>query len=411
MGDVVVKLQNVTKFYKLYDCPKKRMKEALNPFRKEYHKKHFALSNINLEIKKGDILGVLGRNGCGKSTLLKLMTGVLQASEGSISVNGKITALLELGAGFNPEFTGIENVRFYANILGLTHSEIDQKLPDIIEFAELGEFLGQPVKTYSSGMKSRLGFAVAAHVDPEILVLDEVLAVGDDAFKAKCFRKISEFLEKSKTVIIVSHSIHTINQLCNRAVLIQDGQIVADGLPKDVTQEYHRALFGGEPEALIANTPLKKASIISPKASWDDSIILNPVSMLQKEQIKTTGFVMTDEAGLSVNVLEIDQKYSFSFVAELTDQIIDRVLFGVTFVTSKGIHVCGIQPKLKKKLADKLYEFSADFQCIFNEDIYTLIVASRIRSAEVLFYSRVEDVGAYKVINLKSDYRWGLVQL
>jgi len=243
MGDVAIKLNGVSKFYKLYDQPKDRLKEALHIFNKKYHKPFYALKNINLEIKKGDILGVVGRNGCGKSTLLKLITGVLQPDDGNISVKGKITALLELGAGFNPEFTGIDNIEFYAKILGISDLEFKEKLPQIVAFAELGDFLYQPVKTYSSGMKSRLGFSVAVHVDPEILILDEVLAVGDALFKRKCYAKMEEFFKAGKTIIYVSHDSNSVNQLCNRAVLIHEGNIIMDGAPNEVTKFYEKLLF------------------------------------------------------------------------------------------------------------------------------------------------------------------------
>lgn len=412
MNDVVINVQSVTKYYKLYKEPKERLKEALHPLRKCYHNKHYALNDVNLQVKQGEVLGVIGRNGCGKSTLLKLISGVLKPNSGGVSVKGRVTALLELGAGFNPEFTGNENIHFYAKILGLSDEQIDQKIESIIDFAELGDYLYQPVKTYSSGMKSRLGFAVAAHIDPEILILDEVLAVGDDAFKAKCYRKISEFLEKSKTVIIVSHSIHTINQLCNRAVLINSGRIIVDGLPKFVTMEYHKILFGGKDEDGKASKDVKKNNNTKKSIKhWDSRLPMTPINMIENETIKTTDFLLADNDGRQINVLEIDEQYRFSFTAELRGYKFEEVLFGVTFVSSKGIHVCGIEPKSVKKLDDEKYQLVADFKCVLNEDIYTLIVASRKRAAEVIFFSRVEEVGAYKVVNSRSIPRWGLIQL
>lgn len=411
MNDVVINVQNVTKYYKLYKEPKERFKEALHPLKKRYHNKYYALNDVNLQVKQGEVLGVIGRNGCGKSTLLKLITGVLKPNSGEISVKGKVTALLELGAGFNPEFTGNDNIHFYAKILGLSDEQIDQKIESIIDFAELGDYLYQPVKTYSSGMKSRLGFAVAAHIDPEILILDEVLAVGDDAFKAKCYRKISEFLEKSKTVIIVSHSIHTINQLCNRAVLIHSGRIIVDGLPKFVTMEYHKILFGGNAEEKKLPENVKANNTGRAAEHWDDRLPLTPINMIENEVVKTTDFVLSDNDGHQINVLEIEGKYRFSFVAELLNHKYEEVLFGVTFVSSKGIYVCGIEPKIVKKLDDEKYLLAADFNCVFNEDIYTLIVASRKKSVEVVFYSRIEEIGAYKVVNPRSVPRWGLIQL
>ena len=182
MGDFAVKIENVSKYYKLYNSPKDRLKEALHPQGKPYHNKFFALSDINLSVKKGEIVGIIGSNGSGKSTLLKLIAKVLIPNIGTIEVNGSISALLELGAGFNPDFTGIDNLYFYATILGLPKTVIDEKIEDILTFADIGEYINQPLKTYSNGMKARLGFAIATEIDPDILIIDEVLAVGDAAF-------------------------------------------------------------------------------------------------------------------------------------------------------------------------------------------------------------------------------------
>jgi lipopolysaccharide transport system ATP-binding protein len=414
--EVAVSLKNVSKYYKLYKEPKDRMKEALHPFNKKYHKPFYALNDIDLEVLRGDVLGVVGRNGSGKSTLLKLITGVLQPNGGEIFVNGKITALLELGAGFNPEFTGLENIRFYSSVLGLADEEVENSLLSIIEFAELGEFIEQPVKTYSSGMKSRLGFAVAVHVEPEILILDEVLAVGDDAFKAKCYRKISEFLDAGKTVIIVSHNVHTINQLCTKAVLISGGRIEFVGAPKETTQKYHELLFGNNNESGEKGLPeIEKSSsenngIESGRIAWDSSLKIQPITMLEETPVSTSGYRLVDGNGLEVNVLNVDESYRFSFTARISDQDICDLLFGVTIVNAKGIHVCGMEPTIRAT-ENGTVQFFADFKCIFNEDVYTIIVASRLRSAEVVFYSRVENIGCYKVINSESRYRWGLVQL
>lgn len=246
MQPVVISLKSVSKFYKLYQANKDRLKEALHPLGKKYHREYFAIRDLSLEVRRGEILGIVGRNGCGKSTLLKLVSKVLQPNEGEIRVSGKVTALLELGAGFNPEFTGRENIRFYSTILGLSIREIERLTPKIIEFAELGQFIDQPVKTYSSGMKSRLGFAVAVHVEPDILILDEVLAVGDAAFKRKCFAKMEEFFKAGKTVLFVSHDANSVNKLCSRAVLLHGGKIILDADPKDVTRFYEKLAYAKE---------------------------------------------------------------------------------------------------------------------------------------------------------------------
>ena len=238
--EIAISIKNVSKYYKLYNNPKDRLKEALSRKGKLYHKKFYATKNLNLEIKKGEILGIVGKNGSGKSTLLKLITGVLVPDEGTVKINGKISALLELGSGFNPEFTGMQNIFFYGTILGFSKKEMESKIDDILAFADIGEFIDQPLKTYSSGMKSRLGFAVAVHIDPEILILDEVLAVGDVLFKRKCYAKMEEFFKGGKTIIYVSHDANSVNELCTRAVFLDAGTIILDSDAKTVTSYYQK---------------------------------------------------------------------------------------------------------------------------------------------------------------------------
>ena len=228
----VISLVNVAKYYRLYAEPRDRLKEALHPLGKLFHNRHYALKNVSLDVQRGEVLGVIGRNGSGKSTFLKLVAGVLQPNEGSLSVRGKVTALLELGAGFNPEFTGLDNILFYGGVLGMSPEELKARLPDILAFASLGDYIDQPVKSYSSGMKARLGFSVAVHVDPEILILDEVLAVGDALFKRKCYAKMEEFFNADITILYVSHDANSVNRLCSRAILIEQGEVLLDGDPR-----------------------------------------------------------------------------------------------------------------------------------------------------------------------------------
>lgn len=238
MDDIAIKVDAVSKYYKLYKSSGDRLKEALNPFGKKYHKDFYALKNIDLEVKKGEILGIIGLNGSGKSTLLKLITGVLTPTSGKVVVSGNISALLELGSGFNPDFTGLQNIYFYGIILGYSKNKVREKLDEILKFADIGEFIHQPLKTYSSGMKSRLGFAVAVNVEPDILILDEVLAVGDAGFQRKCYAKIDEMFSKGCTVILVSHNDQAIAKMCTRVILLNDHQLVLSGKPKDVLLLY-----------------------------------------------------------------------------------------------------------------------------------------------------------------------------
>ena len=241
---IAVKTKNLSKLYHLYNKPIDRLKEALHPFRKQYHHDFFALDNINFEIKQGETFGIIGRNGAGKSTLLKILTGVLTQTNGEIFVNGKISALLELGAGFNPEMTGMENVFFSGTIMGFEPEEMTSKLDDILEFANIGEFIDQPVKTYSSGMFARLAFAIAANVDPDILIVDEALAVGDFNFQSKCFARFKKLQESGKTIIFVSHDLNSVISYCTKAMLIEKGQHLITGNPKEVVDAYKRVLVG-----------------------------------------------------------------------------------------------------------------------------------------------------------------------
>jgi len=237
--EVAIKVENLSKVYRLYDTPLDRLKESLHPFKKKYHREFYALRDVNFEVKRGETVGIIGKNGSGKSTLLKIITGVLTPTSGNVTVNGKISALLELGTGFNPEFTGIENIYFSGTIMGYTKEEIDKKIDDIVAFADIGDFIKQPVKTYSSGMLMRLGFSVAVNMEPEILIVDEALSVGDIRFRQKSMRKMKELMETAKAILIVSHDVKAITNFCNRAIWLKEGQLYQSGDPMVVTNNYH----------------------------------------------------------------------------------------------------------------------------------------------------------------------------
>ena len=231
-----VKLERVGKFYPIYSSPKDRLKEIL--FRKKYHQEFWALKDINIEVHPGETLGVIGDNGAGKSTLLKIVAGTLRPSEGRVSVYGRVSAILELGMGFHPEMTGIENIFLSGHLMGLSKKEIEKRLEEIVNFSELGDFINQPVKTYSSGMYVRLAFSIATAVDPDILVIDEALSVGDSYFQKKSLDRIMEFREKGKTIIFCSHNMYHITHLCNRAVWLHHGRIKMSGNVLEVVERY-----------------------------------------------------------------------------------------------------------------------------------------------------------------------------
>jgi len=238
MNDIAIKVQNLSKVYHLYDNPQDRLKEALHPFKKKYHHDFHALDDISFEVKKGETVGIIGKNGAGKSTLLKIITGVLTPSSGTVEVNGKVASLLELGTGFNPEMTGLENIYLNGTLMGFTKEEMDQKVDTITEFANIGEFIHQPVKMYSSGMFARLAFSVAINVDADILIVDEALSVGDMLFQAKCIAKMTSLMEEGMTILFVSHDIHAVRSLCTKGIYLEHGKTVMIGNAGEVVDRY-----------------------------------------------------------------------------------------------------------------------------------------------------------------------------
>lgn len=238
MKEIAVEISNVSKKYKLFKNKKHQALEALFPFLPKRHNDFYAIKDFNLTVYKGDIIGIIGRNGSGKSTLMKLVAKVIQPTMGNITVNGNLVPLLELGSGFHREFTGFENIYFYTAVLGYPKKKVLEKTEEIIDFADIGDFIHQPIKNYSSGMKARLAFAVSVNIDPDILILDEVLSVGDAAFKEKSYEKIREFFDNGKTIFFVSHAMESIKALCNRAIVIDKGQLLFEGDPESVILKY-----------------------------------------------------------------------------------------------------------------------------------------------------------------------------
>ncbi|MBI2394322.1 MAG: ABC transporter ATP-binding protein [Deltaproteobacteria bacterium] len=246
---VLIEAKDLGKQYRLFDKPIDRLKEALDPFGRSFHTDFFALRHVDLEVRRGEALAIIGRNGSGKSTLLKLITGVVAASEGALKVEGRIAALLELGAGFNPEYTGVENVFLNGTIHGMTHEQVEERLPDILAFADIGDFAHRACKSYSSGMFARLAFSAMIHFEPDILIVDEALAVGDVFFQQKCFRWMKERMA-GVTKLLVTHDMASVAQLATRAVVLESGKVAFDGPPLDAIEHYtkslHTDLFAGE---------------------------------------------------------------------------------------------------------------------------------------------------------------------
>lgn len=255
----IIEVKELSKIYKMYNKPSERIKEALFP--KSFGKKvkeFYALRDVSFSVEKGETVGIIGKNGSGKSTLLKILTGVIKESGGMAKVDGKVSALLELGAGFNPEYTGIENIYLNGTIMGFTREQMKEKIDEITDFAEIGEFINHPVKNYSSGMFVRLAFAVAINVSPEILIVDEALAVGDYRFQAKCYKKFEELKNMGKTILFVTHDVDTVRRFCTRAVWIDSGRLVMDGGAREVTSKYMEFITGSETDAFACVRGEKK---------------------------------------------------------------------------------------------------------------------------------------------------------
>ncbi len=237
-SDVVLSVNNIGKRYEIYQAPHHRLLQTLLHGRRQFYKEFWALRDVSFDVKRGECMGIVGRNGSGKSTLLQVVTGTLEPTLGDVEVNGRVSALLELGSGFNPEFTGRENVYMNGSILGLSKTEMDEKFDDIAAFADIGEFIDQPVKIYSSGMYVRLAFAVAINVDPEILIIDEALAVGDARFQARCMTRINKFREAGVSILFVSHDTETVRRICNNVLVLDHGKIVNQGVASHITNWY-----------------------------------------------------------------------------------------------------------------------------------------------------------------------------
>lgn len=273
-SELAIRVEALDKSFPMYEQPMHRLYQMLSSRKNKqrWFRQFQALKNINLAIRKGETLGVVGRNGSGKSTLLQLICGTLTPSAGDVQVNGRIAALLELGAGFNPEFTGRENVLLYGTVLGLTSQEVESRFDEIVEFADIGDFIDQPVKCYSSGMYVRLAFAVAINVTPDILIVDEALSVGDEAFQRKCFARINRIRDNGATVLFVSHSANTVIELCDRAILLDRGELLAEGTPKYVVSRYHKMLYSPAEklESIRASIMGESEDLTSNDASFDE---------------------------------------------------------------------------------------------------------------------------------------------
>ena len=347
-NDVVIKTDNLCKSYRLYSNNANRLKEAIDPLRRKRHTTHNALSNINLRISKGETVGIIGVNGSGKSTLLKILTGVVTPSEGTVEVNGKLSALLELGAGFNPEYTGLENIYLNGTMMGFSEEEMNARVPEIVAFADIGDFINQPVKTYSSGMFARLAFSVAISVDPDILIVDEALSVGDIFFQTKCFKKFEEFRQKGKTILFVSHDLSSVNKYCNRAILLEKGKLIGDGTPKKIIDLYKKVISRQMVEDAKAQSGRIQGNGAREGELWKKSLICNPeLTEYGSKQAEIVDFAIIDKDGKITNTVSKGEPCTIK-IRVLFHDAIEAPIVAFTIKNHQGTEICGTNTDLEK---------------------------------------------------------------
>jgi teichoic acid transport system ATP-binding protein len=340
-----VLVDNVSKTYKLYNSQRQRLLEAFAPWGKKRHREFRALDEICFTVKNGETFGIIGQNGSGKSTLLKIITGVLSQSVGKVKVCGRVAALLELGAGFHPEFTGVENIYLNGSILGLSREEVEAKLPEIIKFADIGDHLYQPIKTYSSGMFVRLAFAIAINVDPDILIVDEALSVGDIFFQVKCYRKFEEFKQRGKTILFVTHDLSTIIKYCDRAIVLERGKKVGEGSPREMVDLYKRISAKTEPSGKYdLKAEPRSLQVVEWKSQFPHNSALQSYGTGEAAIIDYGVFDQRDALCAALTKSEdFAIKMRVKFNAPISDPI-----FAVTIRDRKGTEVCGTNTKLEK---------------------------------------------------------------
>ena len=360
--DYAIKVENVTKIYKLYDKPMDRLKESLGLSKKVQCREHYALNDVSFDVKRGETVGIIGTNGSGKSTILKIITGVLNPTAGNVMVNGRISALLELGAGFNQEFTGIENVYLNGTMNGFTTEEIDARLDSILQFANIGDFVKQPVKTYSSGMFVRLAFAVAINIDPEILIVDEALSVGDVFFQSKCYHKFEEFKKMGKTILIVSHDLSSIAKYCDKVVFLNQGVKMDEGDPKYIIDQYKKALvkqLGGvsvddfDADASEDETDGIRQETLSFDQTmdhnlWKSSLRLNPkVNEYGNGAGEIVDFAILDDAGKITDIINKGSEFTIRMKLRYHTHL-EHPIAAFTIKDLKGTDLCGTNTMYEK---------------------------------------------------------------
>ena len=367
--EYAIQVQDVSKIYRLYEKPIDRLKESLSLTHKSYHRDFFALSNISFQVKKGETVGIIGTNGSGKSTILKIITGVLTPTTGNVRVSGVISALLELGAGFNMDYTGIENVYMNGTMMGFTRSQMDEKLPEILEFADIGDFVYQPVKTYSSGMFVRLAFALAINVEPEILIVDEALSVGDVFFQSKCYRKFNDLKEAGKTILFVSHDMGSVIKYCERCLLINKGKQVMVGKSSEAVDVYKKILANQyddetkeeeeteeSAEQTEERTEADASGAVSAekpkKGLWRERLIANAQMVEYGDKAaEIVDFAIIDHKGMITSSVDKNQRFRIKMKIKFHETM-EHPIFAFSIKDRKGTEITGTNTALEDYTKD-----------------------------------------------------------
>lgn len=402
-------LENISKMYRIYKAPRDKLKEALIrslfKSRRSFHRPFWALQDINLEIKEGTTLGIIGQNGSGKSTLLQIITGILQPTTGNLEVQGRVAALLELGAGFNKEFTGRENIFMKGSIMGIPRKEMKKRFDQIAEFADIGDFIDQPVRMYSSGMYVRLAFAGAVHVDPDILIVDEALAVGDTMFKSRCYKKMEEIQKRGKTILFVTHDIQTVKTFCNRAILLDQGRVISEGDPNTVVNEYSKLLSVRE-EAYLMRTSRK---LMAEKVRFERTPETSSEYRYGSGDADITDFKIVDDEGNPAMVLEHGKTYTIRSTAKFHRSVKDPVM-GMVIKTIKGYDVTAVSTHSANVPIGPVeieMEVTTEFsqKICLNPGEYTLSVGvSENTETHIRPFDRRREVLAFKVVGKSKSF-------
>ena len=408
--NLAISVQDVTKIYRLYDKPIDRLLEAMSITKKTYHKKFFALDKISFEIEKGTTVGIIGTNGSGKSTILKIITGVLNPSSGNVEVEGNISALLELGAGFNMDYTGIENIYMNGTMMGFGREEMEKKLPEILEFADIGDFVHQPVKTYSSGMFVRLAFALAINVEPEILIVDEALSVGDVFFQAKCYKKMDEIRQKGTTILMVTHDMGSVIKYCDKVILLNKGSFVAEGKAGEIVDLYKKILanrFEIEEEAKDDKLPAEAKAADTGKL-MKESLSINPnVTEYGDKRAEIYDLGLIDSKGEISNLLIKGEEFTIRerirFFADIKQPI-----FTYTIKDKKGTELSGTNTMFELTDIEEVHagdSYDVEFRQKMNLQGGEYLISmscTGFENGQHVVYHRLYDVANITVISNKN---------